>query len=85
MIVQMAIQELYNQLIRCCVPCRSAKEVSMTRKVALYQHIFSYSSVKTVVHWFQVLDCYCLYRLLRTEVTYHRSTIVETDLIVAPT
>lgn len=56
----------------------------MTRKVALYQHIFSYSSVKTVVHWFQVLGCYWLYRLLRTKVTNHCPTRDETALIVAP-
>jgi len=30
-------------------------ETSFERKVVLYQHIFSYASVKTVVHWFQLI------------------------------
>jgi lysosomal acid lipase/cholesteryl ester hydrolase len=33
----------------------SAKEISRERKIVLYQHIFSYSSVKTVVQWFQLI------------------------------
>lgn len=33
----------------------SNSQVSATRKVHLYQHIFSYASVKTVVQWFQLI------------------------------
>uniref|UniRef100_I2CQR1 Esterase / lipase n=1 Tax=Nannochloropsis gaditana (strain CCMP526) TaxID=1093141 RepID=I2CQR1_NANGC len=33
----------------------SNSQVSAARKVGLYQHIFSYASVKTVVQWFQLI------------------------------
>lgn len=33
----------------------SAATISRPRKVELYQHIFSYASVKTVVQWFQLI------------------------------
>ena len=38
--------------LRSCLPLAS---VAQERKLALYQHIFSYSSVKTIVHWFQLI------------------------------
>ena len=33
----------------------SNSQVSAARKEHLYQHIFSYASVKTVVQWFQLI------------------------------
>lgn len=32
-----------------------SKETSSQRKPDLYQHVFSYASVKIVVHWFQLI------------------------------
>lgn len=50
-------------LCSCCLThvtgsCLGARrQISDARKPLLYNHIYSYSSVKSVVHWFQIIRC----------------------------
>lgn len=69
------------------------KNISQNQKIAAYAHLYSFASVKSVVHWFQIMrnaafqmyDDDILSPVTRTSVSSYRPARFPTRNIVAPT
>jgi lysosomal acid lipase/cholesteryl ester hydrolase len=55
-------RRIYTYIIDYCVHFLfgwNARNISYRQKIACYAHLYSYSSVKMVAHWFQIMGARC--------------------------